>query len=498
MRIHSIKVQLIVSVLLVELASALLGTGLAVLYERHVRFHAFDIMLRGRADSLLGAVQDADDAQDNVMLDGTEINLPSEDIYEVWDENGRVLGHSPGWEAPPGSNMFDTQPKQFERIRVGGERYRTIRINGLRIVDPGEKSGGVKRRVTIVYGAPTRHVWEAVQNAFLFYGITSLFLVVITGLGMSWLLRRGLAPLDELAKQASGLSVHSWQFSPSARIRDTTELAPLATALETAMKGLERSFTQQRQFVNDAAHELKTAVAVIKSSVQLLNMKPRSVEEYHAGLERCQTDCQRMEGIVAKMLTLARVESSPNERGSGSGPPSTDLARVIKNVVAQLDTFAELNKVHVKLSVPNLLTLEMEEDELELLCSNLLVNALQHSKAGDVVQITGRSAGVWIELEIADEGSGIEAEFLPYIFDRFYRNDPSRSRRTGGTGLGLAICKAIVNKANGTIEITSKSGSGTNAVVRLRIERNSTDWVPVKELLKETVLNEKTLPEGYQ
>ena len=487
MRLQSIKMQLIVSVLLVELASALLGTGLAALYERHVRFHAFDIMLRGRADSLLGAVQDADDAQDNVMLDGSEINLPSEDIYEVWDENGRVLGHSSGWEAPSAPIVFAVQSKQFAKIRVGGERYRTIRIDGLRIVDPGEKSGGVKRHVTIVYGSPIRPVWDAVQNAVLFYGITSLFLVVITGLGMSWLLRRGLAPLDELAKQASGLSVKSWHFSPSTRIRETTELAPLATALETAMRGLERSFTQQRQFVNDAAHELKTAVAVIKSSVQLLSMKPRSADEYHAGLERCQTDCQRMETIVAKMLTLARVESSAEDRENNSPPLSTNLVRVIKNVMSQLDTFAELNKVRVELLAPDLLSLEMDEDELELLCSNLLMNALQHSNAGDVVQITGRSAGTWIELKIADQGSGIEAEFLPYIFDRFYRSDPSRSRRTGGTGLGLAICKAIVNKANGTIEITSNPGLGTRAVVRLRIERSSIDWAPIENLSEKTI-----------
>ena len=64
------------------------------------RFRSFDIMLRGRADSLLGAVQDAEDTQDNVMLDGTEVNFPAEDIYQVQDASGRVLGHSPNWNGP--------------------------------------------------------------------------------------------------------------------------------------------------------------------------------------------------------------------------------------------------------------------------------------------------------------------------------------------------------------------------------------------------------------
>jgi signal transduction histidine kinase len=489
MRLRSIKMQLIVSVLLVELASALLGTGLAVLYERHVRFHAFDIMLRGRADSLLGAVQDAEDLQDNVMLDGSEINLPHEDIYEVWDENRRVLGHSPGWQVPSDSSMLAAPSNQFGKIRVGGERYRTIRIDGVRVVDPGDKNGGVRHRVTIVYGSPTSPVWEAVRGAVLFYGIMSLVLVAITGLGMFWLLRRGLAPLNELAVQASQLSVDSWHFSQSVQIRETAELAPLSTALETAMQRLERSFTQQRQFVSDAAHELKTAVAVIKSSVQLLSMRPRTASEYRAGLERCQTDCQRMEEIVAKMLTLARVESNARDIESRSAAPITDVTQVVRRVVAQLETFAELNKIRVELLVPNSLILEIEEDELELLCSNLLMNALQHSKPGDAIYVTGRSIGRWLDLVIADEGSGIEAEFLPYIFDRFYRNDPSRSRRTGGTGLGLAICKAITDKARGTIEIISKPDAGTTAVVRLPLEPNSIDCDSLGTASEKAALN---------
>jgi hypothetical protein len=155
MRLRSIKTQLVVSVLLVELASAVLGTSLVVLYERHARFRAFEIILRGRAGSLLGAVQDAEDAQDSVMLDGSEINLPHDDIYEVWDENRRVLGHSPGLNIPIGSDFFAASSKQFEKIRIKGTRYQAIRIDGVRVVDPGDKSGGVRRRLTIVYGSPT-------------------------------------------------------------------------------------------------------------------------------------------------------------------------------------------------------------------------------------------------------------------------------------------------------------------------------------------------------
>src|SRR5271156_7159431 len=100
MKPYSITHRLITIVLLVELLAALSISTAAMLYERHQRFRSFDIMLRGRADSLLGAVQDAEDTQDNVMLDGTQVNFPAEDIYQVQDAGGRVLGHSPNWTGP--------------------------------------------------------------------------------------------------------------------------------------------------------------------------------------------------------------------------------------------------------------------------------------------------------------------------------------------------------------------------------------------------------------
>jgi len=77
-----------------------------------------------------------------------------------------------------------------------------------------------------------------------------------------------------------------------------------------------------------------------------------------------------------------------------------------------------------------------------------------------------------VQLRIADQGTGIDPELLPYVFDRFYRSDPSRSRRTGGTGLGLAICKAIVERAEGTIKIASEQGAGTTVLVRMPLRRD--------------------------
>jgi hypothetical protein len=175
MKSYSITHRLITTVLLVELLAALSISGAAMLYERHVRFRSFDIMLRGRADSLLGAVQDAEDTQDNVMLDGTEVNLPAEDIYQVQDASGRVLGHSPNWTDRSG-RLAGREDREVSRVSVGGTHYRALRIEGLRIVDPGDKGGGIPRRVSIFYGSPIDRVWRDIWEAVGFYAASRAWL----------------------------------------------------------------------------------------------------------------------------------------------------------------------------------------------------------------------------------------------------------------------------------------------------------------------------------
>jgi len=454
---------MIVIVLLVELVSAVCVTGLALIYERHAHFRSFDIMLRGRADSVLGSVQDAEDTQDNVMLDQADLDLPKEDIYEVRDASGRLLGRSPNWSGLPDS--LSNAKDGFVPINVNHRHYRVLKLHGLRIVDPGEKGGGYPRHVTIVYGSPTRRVWHAVFGAVRFYASASLLLLIITGLLMAWLLHRGLSPLRELATEASGVSVHTWQFTPPERARLTKELAPLTEAIEAVLHRLEQSFLQQRHFVSDAAHELKTAVAVVKSSLQLLGIKERSAEEYREGLERCLADCSRMEDLVAKMLTLARVENF--DASSESASHVSDLTHCTRQMIDQLESVAELRRIRMTFPAQAPVVVALSENECSLLLSNLLMNALQHSAAGSKVDVSLERQTGFAELRIADQGEGIDREALPHVFERFYRGDPSRNRNSGGTGLGLAICHAIVQKAKGSINITSELGRGTTVTVQL-------------------------------
>ncbi len=461
--LRSISRRLIVSVLLAELIFALAMTLLAIGYERHEHFHALGIALMGRTDSLLGAVQDAEDPGDHVMLDRTGLQLPPEDIYEVRDSDGHLLGRSPNWSGP-GSNAAEWSGDGFYNTRINDHGYRILVRHGLRVVDPGHSDGGTPRHVVIYYGARVGPVWHAIRQAVLFFSLSNLALLVGTGWLMMWLLQRGLAPLRELAARAETISMHRASFQPPQAALRTRELAPLAIALAAAVERLQASYALQQRFTGDAAHELKTAVAVVKSSLQLLNLRPRTAEEYRSGLEVTLEDCQRMEDIVLRMLLLARAESAAADDTLSA---SADLTACAEATVRQFQAFATVRNVALVFTSAGAASVPITAEEGALLCSNLILNALQHSAVGTEVRVRIEPSSRSIVLLVEDHGDGITPELLPHVFERFSRGDPSRSRHTGGTGLGLAICKAIVDRAGGTIRLQSVLNQGTIARVQL-------------------------------
>lgn len=466
---RSIAFRLIVPILAVELASSMLVVFLSYGYERHAHFKALDTLIHGRADSVLGAVQQEDEGSDTIVLDQGDLHLPADDVYEVHEADGQLLGRSQNWQGA-GAEIWTDSKDGYADQTVNNRRYKLIRIHGFRTVDPGAPGGSKVRKVTVVYGEPTDRTWLAIYGAVEFYALGSILLLAVTGPLIAWMLHRGLLPLRQLAALASGVSVDAWHFNPPASARNTPELAPLTEALENVLQRLERSFVQQKTFVSDAAHELKTAVAVVKSSLQLLTMKRRTGAEYKAGLERCLADSLRLEEIVAKMLTLAR-EESPQDTPA----PAAVLTECIREAIGQLDTIAALRGVQVMFAAADIelskVEIALAAEDGSLLVSNLVLNALQHSSPGSTVEIRLSVEGREAVLEIEDDGEGIAAEALPHVFDRFYRGDPSRTRNTGGTGLGLAICKAMAEKAGGAIALVSQPNQGTTATVRLPLSK---------------------------
>jgi signal transduction histidine kinase len=460
-RSRSLVRQTVWIVLSAQLLCAVSLSGVALLHERHTRIRAFDVRLQGRSDSLLGAIQDAEDPDDNVMIDPAELNLPGDDVYAVYNQGGRLLGSSR--VAPPVLTV--RQADGFRDARIGKARYRVLQREGMRVIDRPENDGvGLKRPVTIVYASPEDHLWHEIFEAVRFYLVAIVLAAGVTVALVGLLIRRALSPLSELAMAAEQLSLPALNFAAPPSVLRVRELRPLAEVLGDAIERLRVSFAKEHQFVGDAAHELKTAIAVVRSSVQLLMLKRRSPDEYAAGLDRVLEDNSRVEALAAQMLQLASLEE-----GSAVDAPVVDLGKLAAATLERLRPFAEVRGVLLRFASAGGGMVRIRPEHATVLVSNLVMNAVQHSASGQTVNVTlGGHGSQEITLDVEDTGAGIAREALPHIFERFYREDRSRSRETGGAGLGLAICKSIVEATGGSISVESAEAQGTRVTVIFR------------------------------
>jgi signal transduction histidine kinase len=280
-------------------------------------------------------------------------------------------------------------------------------------------------------------------------------------------IRKRLLPVHELALEADLINSGNWVFHAPPSAKGTVELQPLARALEAALERVQRSFDQQRRFTSDAAHELKTDVAIVKSSLQLLSMRKRSVEEYGEGLALSLRDCDRLEETVQKLLTLARLEQPEEIISNGSMQHVCSLREAVEEAVHQSAALAQLKAIDVKVDAVESAFVSLDRRDAVLLCANLLVNALQHSPKQARVLLSLAKQGSNIMFTVQDWGEGIAEEDRPHLFHPFYRGDISRSRKSGGSGLGLSICKAICDRAGGSIDISNHAGGGALVTVML-------------------------------
>ena len=438
------------------LCAALLCVA-AVLYERHTRLRALDISIQGRSDSLLGAIQDAEDPEDNVWIDPAELRLPENDVYAVYNQGGRLLGSS---HAAP-SELIGRHADEFRDVKTGRTTYRVFQREAMRVIDRAENGGiGFKRPVTILYASSERHLWHEVLEAVRFYLLAIGLATTITVFLVSVLLRRALAPLSELALAAAGLAPPELLFAAPPSVLRVRELLPLAKVLTDTVGRLREAFAKEQRFIGDAAHELKTAIAVVRSSMQLMMLKRRTVDEYAAGLERVLEDNGRVEALVAQMLQLASMEDT-----AANDACVLDLGELAATVLERLRPVAETRGVLLGLVRAATTPVRLLPERGFALLSNLVLNAVQHSSPGQKVLVSLTTPRKSVMLEVVDTGTGISPEALPHLFERFYREDRSRSRDTGGTGLGLSICKSIVEAAGGSISLESEPGRGTRVTV---------------------------------
>jgi signal transduction histidine kinase len=218
-----------------------------------------------------------------------------------------------------------------------------------------------------------------------------------------------------------------------------------------------------RQFTADAAHELRTPLAVIRSAAELALRGERSPQYYQDCLEGVVEDADRLARLSNQLLMLAREDAGLNL------PPAeyVDLSGLARGAAADLAPILEERGLTLECSAENESPVQGDADGLRRILFNLLDNAAKNTPADGRVRIAVASSGEMVALSVTDTGAGIGIEHLPRLGERFYRAEAARDRDSGGAGLGLAICRAILRRHGSELEIQSEPGAGTQVAFRL-------------------------------
>ncbi|MGE5293993.1 MAG: sensor histidine kinase [Solirubrobacterales bacterium] len=320
------------------------------------------------------------------------------------------------------------------------------------------------RVVNILVARSSRQVyhelWEFLQLLLVSGGSITLITLLLVPRIISW----GLRPITDAGAQMEQIT-HRSLGQESPMLGDVpVELRPFQSALDGMLARLNTAMRQQEQFTADAAHELRTPLATMKSTLQTLQIRPRTIAEYQESVHDTLRDIGRMERLVQQLLTLARLDATDKI----SDPEEIRLDVLLQSVADVFIDRAEQQGAHLVYEQGSAVSVQGNETELRQVFSNLLDNALRYGPSDGVVRVTLQDGpDSWVTTNVHDEGGAIPAEKLPRLFDRFYRVEDSRSELSGGTGLGLAIAREIVLRHHGDITITSDPQTGTSVVVRL-------------------------------
>ncbi len=215
------------------------------------------------------------------------------------------------------------------------------------------------------------------------------------------------------------------------------------------------------QFVANVSHELRTPLTGLRGMLEALE-DPEMPPDMRADfVVRSRAEAEHLEALIDDVLFLSELES---QQGDPAGERS-DVAEVVPGVVSLLAGEAGEQGVTLVSEVGQGLWTPLTPRMAQMVVRNLAENAVRYAGPGATAVVRGRRVGDCVEIEVEDDGLGIPERDLPHVFERFYRSDPSRSRRLGGTGLGLSIVKHIADRTGGEAEITSREGFGTTVRV---------------------------------
>ncbi len=322
-------------------------------------------------------------------------------------------------------------------------------------------------RTTVIRAVPLDDVTAATSSLVRTLAIAGAGVLLVGGAATWWAVDRSMRPIGEMVGTAEAIAAGDL----TRRVPDSdpkTELGRLGASLNEMLAHIEEAVTNEREgrerlrrFVADASHELRTPVTAIRGYGELRRKGGLDTPEAeNRAWSRIESESSRMGSLIEDLVTLARLgQSQP------LSIETIDLTQIAKDAAA--DHAAIDPERPIEVDAPDPVLLRGDEEKLHQVVSSLLANVRIHTPSGTLVRLQIKDEGDWATLTVVDDGPGIPRHAMDHVFDRFYRADPSRSRRSGGSGLGLSIVQAIVEAHGGVVDASNDAGGGARFSVRL-------------------------------
>jgi two-component system OmpR family sensor kinase/two-component system sensor histidine kinase QseC len=426
----SIRARLLIALIVLVALISLLAA--AVTYRRVLNETStlFDYQLRQMALSLRGQISLAPRIE--VPPDQSD----SDFVVQIWDIFGART-----YLSRPGLPIINQTVLGYANLSVHGEPWRAY---GLQTAD------GV-----IQIAQPVRVREGLARAAAERVVIPLLLLLPIMVIAVAWIVRRGLLPLRFVATEVQRRDVHTLQ--PLGTENLPLEIEPLVGELNRLLGRLQEAFAAQRDFISDAAHELRSPLTALRLQLQLLDRAPDEAARLEAR-GRLGAAVARAIHLVEQLLALAR--SDPQELAGDFGP--VDLGAVAAEGITDTHDLALARRIDLSLDASPDILVRGDREALRILVRNLVDNAVRYTPSGGSVRVRCRSASTGALMEVTDTGPGIAAADRLRVFDRFYRRPAVQE---SGTGLGLAIVKSIAEHHGARVVLDEAPGGGLRVAV---------------------------------
>lgn len=458
MRIDSVRGRLTLFWVAV-LAAALVAVGGLVyallarsLYSRIDQ--NLDAVVQIAITSLTNDLAEGQDYEDAARSTATELSSPQQ-MLAIYDPGGRLLaegGRDEDLEIPLHEAMAVPAGDVvlLTAVEAGDNDRHRLAIRRVSI-PPADTAYLLVAAASL---EPTDDELESLRRVLAYVIPIAL---ALAGAGGWFLARQSLAPVAAMAERARRIGVEDLSARlPVANRRD--ELGQLADTFNDLLNRLEASLTQQRQFMADASHELRTPVTTSRTAAAVALQQPhRDEQDYREALSIIEQQSTRLSRIVEDMFTLARADA-------GSYPVRRTLMyldEVVDEIIRAARVLADTRQVSIEFTAVPSASFTGDEELVRRLIANLLDNAVRHTPPHGVVHVTLAQDGEQYVLSVTDAGEGIPPDIQPRIFERFFHGDAARIPSDGGAGLGLALARWVARAHGGDVTLVRSSHQGT-------------------------------------